>query len=199
MRKCGGLSAAALLIISGSFLSDARADSSSKKTLRICQSESGDLLVRARCRRNESVFNIGTLAQATSVIPGPAGVDGLPGADGLPGVDGAPGENGVEGPQGPPGIMNVEACHEKRSAVTTGPGTDEPTYERTAEITCDAGDEFMLSHGYAVIPGTTDRAAIKSVEVLLDGNVPVGVHVVATTTTSREFNLQATVICCPRT
>jgi len=132
--------------------------------------------------------------QGPEGVQGPAGMQGPAGLDGAPGLPGAPGADGV---QGPAGIVNVGQCRDKRSNVVTTATAGTADYEREAEVLCDE-TEFLLTHGFSVIAGTTDRAYAKNIEVIMDGRIPLGVHVVASATTAKTFSLQATAICCPR-
>lgn len=77
---------------------------------------SGSLVVRKRCKGNETKLDGSALAQLQSTIEGPAGPkgdkgdtgqtgpQGLPGQSGAPGPEGSQGRQGPIGPQGEPGL-----------------------------------------------------------------------------------------------
>jgi hypothetical protein len=85
--------------------------------LRACLSKAQQIIVRSRCRANETPLTIG--AVTTSALAGPAGPQGPTGPQGPAGPQGAPGPQGLKGDQGAPGAQGPAGA--KGDKGETGP------------------------------------------------------------------------------
>jgi hypothetical protein len=141
----------------------------------LCSNAStGAIVARAKCKKNETLFNLSTLqsAVATSATTGQKGDRG---------ETGQAGPQGPAGPVGPEGLLNLTSCH----VVTATDFADNGT--ASAYAGCNASSEFMLTWGYTY----QDSALVVLRDAILNkfGNsYAVGVSVI----TQNDFGVPIT-------
>jgi hypothetical protein len=148
---------------------------------KLCQDENDELVVRTKCKRTETTLNLRSFISLSELAAQRA-------------IEEGGGVEGPQGPEGPPGVVDVANCTTKYSPVVKTGIND---WEREVEVTCDP-EEFMMTHGFSIIPILTDKAYPTNIEIIFDDTIPIGVQVVAGTPVGKAFGLQATIVCCPR-
>ncbi|MCB0331396.1 MAG: hypothetical protein KDD70_17115 [Bdellovibrionales bacterium] len=169
-------------------------------TKNVCQSATGDLLVRRRCKGTETQLSLTGLFSSTG-IPGPAGAAGAHGPAGVAGDQGAKGPIGSTGPTGSLGVENCRIVNAVNSNFFSA-----ATSLLSAAPLCNSSTEYLLTYSFdtnAVHPlmQNPDPALIAPAIAIdsIGGAIPYGIDVTAKRiTTSSVFVLSVDAVCCPR-
>lgn len=161
----------------------------------ICVSNSaGVIKVRKKCRKDEtraSVASLNSIGLTTAV--GPQGATGPQGPQGPQGATGPAGPKGDSGAAGPQGLVNVSSCYEKNGTLSLFL----PTVSST--VSCNnINSQFLLNWSYGSSGGAQGIPVITAADLILNGNVPVGVQISAKAATADPVQVQAFIICCAR-
>lgn len=161
----------------------------------VCVSNStGVFKVRKRCRKTETRLNVESLNSiGLSSVVGPQGPQGPAGPQGAKGATGATGPKGDTGDTGPQGLLNVSSCYEKSGPLSLFL----PAPSSTAQCN-NINTQFMYNWSYASSGGASGVPVITSVDLVLNGSVPVGAQVTAKAATANPVQVQAFIVCCNR-
>lgn len=126
----------------------------------VCQTSTGDLVVRKKCKRKETKFSYSSVSSAIPASSGAAGPVGAQGPAGPVGAQGAQGVQGVSGvigntgPKGSRGSLDFSAC--RRVQDTKSNILNETISSLTGAVACDPFTEFLFNDQYVptIFPGS---------------------------------------------
>jgi len=165
----------------------------------ICATAKGDLVVRAKCRKAESVFSSDLLLQQTSQTLGGSFV----GPIGEKGIKGITGERGVKGTRG---LIDFSACRQVSGFSTNFLNPSNPA--QSATLTCNSSLEFLFDDDFqiTVLPGSVGTRVFAQARIPLDVVIAgdkrdygATIYVSRDSTVGQGiYNLSVTGLCCPR-
>ncbi|MCB0331397.1 MAG: collagen-like protein [Bdellovibrionales bacterium] len=193
MRRCRTIASIAVIALLVVFaLPEASLAASSK----VCVSnKTGAFKVRRKCRATETLANVENLSSlGVNNAVGPQGPQGPAGPQGPKGDTGATGPKGDTGDTGPAKFLNLSGCYEKNGPLSQFLVTS------SSSATCnDINGQFMYNWSYGASGGAAGTPAISSVDLILNGNIPVGVQITAKAVSAATFvQVQSFIVCCPR-
>ncbi len=171
---------------------------------KVClEKETGELKVRRKCRSTETLVNVDSLNTiGLNSVVGPQGPQGPQGAQGPQGpagpqgpkgATGATGAKGDTGAAGPTRLLDVSTCYEKAGNLTNF------LPSATSSVSCnDVNNQFLYNWSYGSSGGSQGIPVMNYADLILNGNVPVGVQINVKAATVDPVQVQAFIVCCAR-
>lgn len=183
----------------------------------VCQSSSGELNVKKRCKKGEAVFNGQSLSTAlrtteNKALSGPAGLVGAQGVQGPQGGIGPVGNRGIQGAvgiagkKGIKGQIDFSGCRRIQNFQSNLLNPALP--ELSIPLYCNGATEFLFQDGYKATP----FAGSQGTKIFMEGRIPdyqviagdsrvIGIDVYFYRTVSAGvglFQVSVEGLCCPR-